>query len=546
MTIFSQPFKFEDSAVDLAIRVAKNVVHLKQVHAHMTKVGVDRLESLVARLLHFLPQLKYARLLFDEIQTTDPFLWTAMIRAYTQKTLYVEAFMLFRSMHRHNIHLNQFTFSSVIHSCAHLHSAREGREAHSLVIKWCPSPGAFVGTALLNMYSRFCIVDDARRLFDEISPKDVVSWTAMVDGYAKVGFMDEAHALFDEMPEKNVVSWTAMVSGYADSGKMGIARQMFDKMPERNAVSWTKMIAGYGKCGDVRLARELFDRVPLHDVATWSAMISCYTQNGMPDDAIELFDMMKRSSIKPNEVTMVSVISAAAQLGDAKIASGILDYMRSWRLEMPAFVANALIHMHAKCGDLENACIVFNRMTNRDVITYTAMINALADHGRGHDALDIFSKMRRNGIKPNGITFVGVLNACSHAGLVNEGRKYFEYMKDEYRITPTTEHYACMVDLFSRAGLFNEAYRVILGMTAKPDAAVWGAILSACRVYSNTELAEIAAKRLFELEPENTGNYVLLSNIYASTDKWREAAKLRKEMEGKRMKKPPGYSWVSR
>ncbi|XP_049936017.1 putative pentatricopeptide repeat-containing protein At5g37570 [Nymphaea colorata] len=546
MSMLLQSSKFEDSAIDFAIKVAKNIQHLKQVHAHMTKVGVDQQESLVARLLHFLPHLNYARQLFDEMQTTDQFLWTAMIRAYTQKTLYAEAFLLFRSMHRSNVPPNQFTFSSAIHSCAHLHSVREGREAHSLVIKWCSSPGAFVETALLNMYSRFCVVDDARRLFDEMSQRDVVSWTAMVDGYARVGLMDHAHKLFDEMPEKNVVSWTAMVGGYADAGKVDLARQLFDKMPERNAVSWTKMITGYGKCGDVRLARELFDRVPLHDVATWSAMISCYTQNGLAKEAMELFEMMKRSSIKPNEITMVSVISAAAQLGDAKLANRILDYIESWRLETTVFMANALIHMHAKCGDMENAHKVFNRMTDRDVITYTAMINALADHGRGQDALDIFSKMQRRGIKPNAVTFIGVLNACSHAGLVDEGRKYFEYMKSECQITPMTEHYACIVDLFSRAGLLDEAYQVILGMTAKPDAAVWGALLSACRVYSNTQLAEIAAKRLFELEPENTGNYVLLSSIYASTDKWGEAAKLRKEMEEKLMRKSPGCSWVSR
>ncbi|KAJ8633031.1 hypothetical protein MRB53_026367 [Persea americana] len=398
-------------------------------------------------------------------------------------------------------------------------------------------PSAFTFSSVLSACGRLPAIQEDR---------DVVSWTAMVAGFAKAGLMKDARRVFDEMPERNVVSWTAMVAGYANSGEVSAAREIFDEMPEKNAVSWTAMIAGYGKCGDVRGARQVFDEICVPDPTSRAAMIACYAQNGFSNEAIEMYWEMRSLNVKANEVAMVGVISACMQLGDPVIANSIAKHMEGRPSELTLVSANALISMYAKCSSIDHALRLFDNMPEKDIISYTALITGLADHGRAQEALEFFDEMQKAGIMPNQITFVGVLNACSYVGMVDEGYAYFEQMTHTFGIIPLTEHYACMVDLLGRAGRLKEAHGLIESMPGAPDAGVWGALLGACKVHCNAELGEIAARHLFEIEPDNTGNYVLLSNIYASLNRWDEAERVRKMMRERGMSKSPGCSWISR
>ncbi|KAF6140557.1 hypothetical protein GIB67_035584 [Kingdonia uniflora] len=382
-------------------------------------------------------------------------------------------------------------------------------------------------------------------------------------GYAKKGMMVNARELFDDMVERNVVSWTAMVAGYANSGDITSAKELFDEMPVRNSVTWTAMIAGYGKCGDVIKAVEVFDQIPACDHSAWAAMITCYGHNGYAREAIEMYKRMRKLNVKADEVSLVGLISACTQIGDVEMGNSIADQMEESSCNQSPVVSNALIHMHAKCGSIDGALNEFKNMFEKDVVSYSALITALADHGRANEALELFSRMQKDGVEPNQVTFVGVLNACSHAGLVHEGRKYFEMMTNIHGISPSTEHFACMVDILGRAGHIEEAYKLITdnvgiidtgvnsssrasqGLHRLREGGVWGALLGACRVHGNVELGEIAAKHLFEIEPENTGNYLLLASIYTSANRWDDAARMRKMMCEIGIQKSPGRSWVS-
>ncbi|KAK9149180.1 hypothetical protein Scep_007937 [Stephania cephalantha] len=540
--------------INLSLQITKSLHQIKQAHAHLLKTETqtqitNSLIPLTTALLH-LPgnNLRYAHQLFDQIPNcNNQKLWTALIRCHSLHAQFPHSISLYARMHRQSVPPNAFTFTSVLNACARAPATRQGEQVHARIAHSGFLANQVVQTALLDMYAKWGCVEDAREVFDEMPERDVVAWTAMVAGYAKAGMVGAAREVFDAMGERNVVSWTAMVAGYASLGDVEAAKELFDEMPVRNAVTWTAMIAGYGKVGDVGSAEKVFGEVPRPDESCWAAMIACYSQNGWSREAIGMYKKMRGGNVKASEVAMVGVISACTQIGDIDTAELITDHIEHWSCNRTLVVSNALIHMHAKCGSIDRALNEFNRMRERDVISYSALITALADHGMANEALELFSRMQSEGIEPNQVTFVGVLNACSHAGLVNEGCKYFKLMTKTYGITPLTEHFACMVDLMSRAGRTCEAYQLLLdNVGGANDAGAWGALLGACRVHGHVELGEIAAARLFEIEPDNTGNYVLLANLYASRGRWDDAARVRKKMDEKGAVKSPGCSWISK
>ncbi|KAL5728637.1 hypothetical protein ACHQM5_001701 [Ranunculus cassubicifolius] len=539
------------SVIDFCIHLSKTLDQLKQTHARLFRTQPHQQDQLLIHLISRLLQFKgnnlhYARQLFEQIpHCENQFLWTSLIRSHALHGQFSFSISFYVNMHRNGVYPNGFTFSSVLNACARIPAIREGKQTHTRIVESGLSSNKIVQTSLLDMYVKCGLAEDARRVFDRIIDRDVVAWTAMIAGYAKIGMMNDARRLFDVMVERNVVSWTAMVAGYANLGDIVAAKELFDEMPERNSVTWTSMIAGYGKCGDVVRARQLFDAIQKRDESSWAAMIACYAQNGCAREAIEMYKTMRERNVKASEVALVGVISACTQIGDVETADLITNHIEKEVLNRSTVVSNALIHMHAKSGSIDQAFNEFNRMPERDVISYSALITALADHGRANEALKLFSMMQRENVKPNQVTFVGVLSACSHAGLVDEGRDYFDLMTKTYALVPLTEHYACMVDLFGRVGRLDEAYKLVLETVGTRDAGAWGALLGGCRVHGNVELGEIAARRLFEIEPENTGNYVLLANIYASVDRWDDAERIREMISERGISKCMGRSWVS-
>lgn len=376
--------------------------------------------------------------------------------------------------------------------------------------------------------------------------KDVVSWNSMVSGYAKAGNMVGAAELFWAMPERNPASWNGMISAYIDRGDMRQARKLFDEMPVRSNVSWVAMLSGYSRCGDVASSEELFKRMDIKDIFSWNAMIACYAQNGFSKDAIQLFNRMRKpdANVSPDEMTFSSVISACSQLGDLKFGRWIESYMSSIGIELDDHLRTAFIDLYSKCGGMDEAFKHYLHLRKKDLVSYSAMILGCGINGKCAEAISLFNEMVKSKVAPNSATFIGLLTAYNHAGLADEGHRCFDSMWSKYLISPSTDHYAIMVDLLGRKGRLKEAHQLIQGMPMEPHAGVWGALLLACRLYGNVELGELAAKNCFELAPDSSGYRVILANIYAEAGEWEKAKRLRKAMVEKGLAKVPGCSWV--
>ncbi|KAG6606697.1 putative pentatricopeptide repeat-containing protein, partial [Cucurbita argyrosperma subsp. sororia] len=540
--------RINSSTIIHYINLSQNVIELKKTHALIIKSSpkAHLLRRLFTRLLQFPPDtLFYAHELFDKIPNfKNQFTWTSLIRCYVHHYHFGQSISLYAMMQQAGVLESAFTFSSVLLACASIPVVSEGRQVHARVVQLGFLRNKIVLTSLMDMYAKCGFMLDARNVFVAIDDKDIVAWTTLIRGYCKLGMMDDAQELFDKMGQRNSFSWTTMVAGYANCGNMKAAKQMYDAMPGKGPVSWLAMIAGYGRCGNVVEAEKIFSEISVPDALCCAAMVTCYSQNGYAKEAIELYKKMKEENLEPNELAFVGAISACVQLGDVEMASKLTNQVEKGCCDRNLFVSNALMHMHSKFGDIKKAREEFNRMKDRDVVTYSTLITALADHGNANEALDLFSKMQEEGIKPNQVCFTGVLNACGHAGMIEQGCKLFELMNKVFGIEPLKEHYTCMVDLLGRAGEVETAYSLIKGKVRAIDAKIWGSLLGACKIHGNVELGEIAARHLFETEPENTGNYVLLANTYAQRKEWDEAERVRNMMAERGIKKSPGYSWI--
>eukprot|EP01018_Ginkgo_biloba_P009788 Gb_07729 [translate_table: standard] len=457
--------------------------------------------------------LEEARHVFDKITKRDVVSWSSIIAGYVQNGNFDEALKLFGQMLLTGVKSNSTTFASVLPACANLAALEHGKQVHEDIIRSGFESDIFVGNALLDMYAKCRSIEDARKVFNKMLEQNVVSWNAMIAGYAQNGYVEEALKLFEKMPKRDLISWNVMITGYAQNGYVDEAFNLFKKMPKQNVVSWNAMIAGYA-------------------------------QNGHFAEALTFFRQMKLTGVKPNTVTFASVLSVCANLAALQEGKKVHDDITSSGLQSDVFVGCALVDMYAKCGSIGDARDVFENLPERTVVSWNALIIGYAMHGCGKECLQLFEQMQHSGIMPNHVTFVGVLSACCHAGLVDDGLQYFDRMAQEYHITPALEHCCCLVDLLGRAGRLDDALDFINKMPIKPDAAVWGSLLGACRTHGNVDLGECVAERLFELESDNSANYVLLSNIYGAAGKWDDKEKVRKMMKDKRVKKTPGRSWI--
>ncbi|XP_057816041.2 pentatricopeptide repeat-containing protein At4g02750 [Cryptomeria japonica] len=477
-----------------------------------------------------------ARNLFDKMPQRNVISWTAMLSGYVQNGRIEEACILFSQMPEKNVVSWTTMLAGYI---------QEGKLelAHDLFDRM-PEKNVVSWNAMITAYAQKGGIETARKLFDEMPERDIISWTSIVAGYAQNGRICDARKLFDRMPMRNVVSWNAMIAGYAQNGEVDVARQLFDKMSERNLESWNAMIAGYIENDKLHDARHLFDIMPARNVVSWTAMITGYAQSEERGEALKIFSEMQRSGAIPSRVTFVNILSACASLAALEQGKQLQGYATQMGLQRDVFVGSALVSMYAKCGCIDNAREMFDEVPARDVVSWNAMIAGYAQHGYGIDALNMLEEMQKAGIKPNDATFIGVLTACSHAGLVDEGLRFFESMEKVHCIIPRADHYACMIDLLGRAGRLEEAKGFVYNSRCEPNPSMWGALLGACRIHGNIELGKLAAERLFELEPENSGTYVLLSNIYAAYDRWEDAKKMRTMMKHRGLKKQPGCSWI--
>ncbi|XP_062024529.1 pentatricopeptide repeat-containing protein At2g20540 [Rosa rugosa] len=463
---------------------------LKKIHAQMVKLSLSQSNFLVTKMVDvcdYSGNVDYASLLFKQVVEPNVFLFNAMIRAYTHNHIYGLAITLYKQMLGHPesgnpIFPDKFTFPFVIKCCAGLYCEDLGRQVHGQVCKIGPESHLLIENALVDFYTKCDHLRDAHKVFEEMTERDVITWNSLLTGYVRLGQMRKARAVFEEIPDKTIVSWTAMVSGYT--------------------------------------------------------RIGCY------GDALDIFRRMQMLGIEPDEISVVAVLPACSQLGALEVGKWIHRYSDKKRLLQSVSVCNALIEMYVKCGCIDQAWQLFDQMLERDVISWSTMIAGLANNGKAREAVELFQEMQRAKIEPNGITFLGLLSACSHAGLWKEGLEYFDSMRYEYKIEPGIEHYGCLVDLLGRAGHLDQALDKIKQMPMKPDSKIWGSLLSSCRTYCNLEIALDAMEQLQELEPDDAGNYVLLSNIYADLGRWEDVSRMRKLIRSKSMKKTPGCSLI--
>lgn len=402
----------------------------------------------------------------------------------------------------------------MLKACAGLANVADGQKIHCFLIKNGFESNLFVKNSLIDMYFKLGYFWVAQKLFDDMPTRDVVSWNTLVSGLCTNGDVDKARKVFNGMVEKSLVTWSTMISGYARVGKVEDARRLFDEMTERNVVCWNAMIAGY-------------------------------TQNERYGDAIELFRKMQEiGGMRSNDATLVSVLSACAHLGALDLGKWIHRFIRGSGMELSLFLGNALADMYAKCGCIREAMLVFDAMKKRDAISWTIIITGLAMHGRANEAFGFFCEMIGCGAKPTDVTFMGLLTACTHAGLVDRGLKHFDMMDKVYGITPKVEHYGCVVDLLSRAGRLDEAENLISSMPVKPNVKVWGALLGGCRIYKDSDRGENVVQQILELDSDHSGSYIYLANLYASTGRLDDAVKCRLRMRDSGVTKMPGCSWI--
>ncbi|CAM6058668.1 unnamed protein product [Sphagnum tenellum] len=498
----------------------KDVVVGQQIHAHILQTRFKSDTYILNTLLVMYTKCAHlvdARQLFNNMSRRDTFTWNMMLTGYAKNGHADEAFRIYEQMQQ------------------------QGKRD---VVSW---------TALIVGLVENGCSEEALEIFSQMQ-EDVRVMNALVSMYARCGSLDEAQQVFDNMDIKDVVSWNAMIVGYADHGQYAEsfddAQQLFDKMETKNVISWNTMIGGYAElgnsdqCGSMKDAQQVFDSMANRNVISWTAMIGGFSKDGDGEEAFSVFNQMQQEGIVPNTITFISILKLCASTAALLAGKRVHAIINQAGLQADICVGNALVDMYAKCGSIVDAQKVFDKMHERDVVSWNAIITGYAQHGLGEDALQLYNQMQQEGLSPDSTTFVGVLSACSHAGLVYEGLQLFNSMCHDYSIIPTVEHYGCMVDLLGRAGLLNAAEGFIRNMPFEADASIWAAFLGACRIHSNVKLADHAAKILLRTETQNAAVYVQLSNIYAAAGLWDDVEKVRNSMKDRGVKKEPGRTWI--
>ncbi|PKI44319.1 hypothetical protein CRG98_035301 [Punica granatum] len=477
-----------------------------------------------------------AREVFDRMPSKSAVSWNGLLAAYVQNGRIEEARRLFDSKTDWEL----IPWNCLMGGYVKKKMMVEARELFNRM----PERDMVSWNTMITGYAQNGDMYEARRLFELAPTRDVFAWTAMVSGYVQNGMLDEARRIFDEMPEKNAVSWNAMIAGYVQSKDIDSAAQLFEAMPCGNIGSWNTMITCYAQNGDIARARNLFDQMPRRDCISWASIIAGYAQTGHWEEALRMFVEMERCGERLNRSSFTCSLSASADLAALEMGKQLHGRLVKAGFESGCFVGNALLAMYCKCGSIEEAYNSFKEINDKDVVSWNTMIVGYARHGFGREALVVYESMQASDIRPDDVTMVGVLSACSHNGLVDRGVEYFYSMERDYGIKPNVKHYTCIIDLLGRSGRLNEAENLMKNMPIEPDPATWGALLGASRIHGNTELGERAAEMIFELQPENSGMYVLLSNLYAASGRWADVGRMRSKMRDKGVKKITGYSWI--
>ncbi|XP_021749373.1 pentatricopeptide repeat-containing protein At1g71490-like [Chenopodium quinoa] len=569
----------------------KSLQQGRQLHSQIICLGLDQHSLLLPKLVtlystfNLLPE---AHLIAEKSSVLDPLVWNILISAYVRNGLSNKALCTYRQMLNFGIRPDEFTYPSVLKACGEQLDLGFGKEVHSSILVSNYGESICVRNALISMYGKCGDVGVARVLFDNLPNKDGYSWNSMISGYSSKGMWEEAFVLFEKMRledvELNIITWNTIIGGCLRTGNyvraLDLVSQMRTCAVKLDAVSMASglsacshigsiktgkemhafiirggcanflnvqnaLITMYAWCQDHRHAHVIFQQMEEKDIISWNSIISGYAHYGKYEEASFLFREMLLCGFRPNYVTVASILPLCAR--EANLQHGkelhcfiikrqdFSEYLLLW---------NALVEMYAKTSRISEAQTVFNFLTRKDIVTYTSLITGYGILGDGEVALKLFEEMNSSGIKPDLISLVAVLSACSHSGLVIQGQLLFEKMWCVYGIRPCLEHYACMVDLFGRAGLLKKAEEIIRTMPFEPSADMWATLIGACQIHRNIDLGEWAAEKLLALRPRNPGYYVLIANMYAAASCWDKLARVRTYMRDLGLLKSPGCAWV--
>nr|AYM01015.1 pentatricopeptide repeat protein [Salvia miltiorrhiza] len=527
----------------------------KQIHGYAVKTGLDMDAFVVTGLIDVYAKclcIVDARDLFESMPGRESRDWTAMITGYSQNGDADGTLQCFRDMRAEGVEANQYTFPGVLVSCAAVCDLRYGAQVHSYVVRGGFEVDVFVQSALIDMYTKCGDLSSAWRVVEAMEVDDLISCNAMIVGCVRQGCPEQALALFRTMHAKSmkldVFTYPSVLNSVALIKEVSTGKVVHSLVVKSGFEGYTlvsnALIDMYAKHKDFDFALRVFDDLVEKDVISWTSLITGCAHNGLYEGALKLFCRMRRDGTASDRVLASTVMSSCAQLALLDLGQQAHANCVKSGLDDSPSVDNSLVSFYAHCGCLEDAKKAFDSMRTRNVVSWTALIVGYAQNGEGMKSLQLYDEMRAAGVEPDFITFIGLLFACSHAGLAERGRCYFDSMVRDHGIRPGHDHYACMIDLLGRSGRIEEAEKLLSEMEFEPDSTIWKSLLSACRKHGDIDLAKRAAAALIEMEPQDPVAYVLLSNMYSSVGKWEEAASIRSSMKAKGVVKEPGRSWV--
>uniref|UniRef100_A0ACD5XE95 Uncharacterized protein n=1 Tax=Avena sativa TaxID=4498 RepID=A0ACD5XE95_AVESA len=532
----------------------------RAIHRHAARAGLQTDLFVSTALIDLYMKcafFRHATNVFDQMPARDAVAWNAMLAGYALHGMYHNALAYLLRMQDQDARLrpNASTLVSLLPLLAQHRALSQGISVHAYSVRAClhDKDGVLVGTALLDMYAKCGHLHYTCRVFEAMADKNDVTWSALIGGFVLCNRMLEAFGLFKDMLAQGLcfLSPTSVASALracANLADLRIGKQLHVLLAKSglnsDLTAGNSLLSMYAKAGLIDEATALFDEMVVKDTVSYSALISGYVQNGMADEAFLVFRTMQACNVEPDVATMVSLIPACSHLaalqhGKCSHASVVVRGIAS-----ETSICNALIDMYAKCGRIDLSRQIFDVMPAQDIVSWNTMIAGYGIHGLGKEATALFLDMKNRACEPDAVTFICLISACSHSGLVTEGKRWFHMMEQRYGITPRMEHYIGMVDLLARGGFLDEAYQFIQSMPLKADVRVWGALLGACRVHKNIDLGKQVARMIQKLGPEGTGNFVLLSNIFSAAGRFDEAAEVRVLQKEKGFKKSPGCSWI--
>lgn len=563
----------------------------KQLHAQVITLGLQDNHVLVPKIVAYYAafnSLHDAHFVAANTNSQNPVQWNILISSYVSRGHFEEAIIAYKQMCHKRIRPDNFTYPSILKACSEQSNLDFGKEVHTSINASSLNSDLFVQNALISMYGKCGDLETARSIFNRMLIKDEVSWNSMISEYASKGMWDEAFELFERMQEggveSNVITWNTVAGGCLKIGNFKRALEFVGQMKvahchldpvaviialgacshicslklgkeihglaiRNSSIDYVNvknaLITLYSRCGDLTHAYIVFRSIEAKNIITWNSIISGFVQWDRSEEATFLFRELLLMGIKPNYVTLAGILPLCARVANLKHGKELHCYIaRHAEFQGCLLLWNALIDTYARSGKVLVARRLFNLLNKRDAVSYTSMISGYGAQGNGKVALKLFEEMIGSQIKPDHVAMVAVLSACSHSGLVNQGQLHFEKMQTVYGVTPLLEHFACMVDLYGRAGLLNKAKEIILRMPYKPTSELWATLIGACLIHGNKDIGEWAAEKLLELKPQHSGHYVLIANMYAAAGRWSKLVEVRSFMRNLGVRKDPGCAWV--